>query len=202
MSNNFSLKADMRKLVELLTDTADEQEELVDQMLESAVRAHLLQLDPTRFEALVGRALERRGFRVAHHGGRGDEGVDLLATKGGDTVAVQCKRYDSVPITPNQIREFLGAMVGAQASRGVFVTTSTFSDAARAFAARQNMELVDSPILVSWLTQQTSDPQWFSGDRAATATPKCSGCGVDAAKITRWTKGWVCSRCHRYNALD
>ena len=89
--------------------------------------SHLTNMDPGDFERLVGRALSARGYKVEHRGGRGDEGIDLLAARGGETIAIQCKRYDQGQITPKHVREFLGAITAAKVDRGVFVTTSTYT---------------------------------------------------------------------------
>ncbi|MBZ0169583.1 MAG: restriction endonuclease [Kofleriaceae bacterium] len=61
---------------------------------------------------------ERRGYEVEHRSGRGDEGVDLLARKGSETLVVQCKRYGAQTISPAQVRELLGAVTATKATKG------------------------------------------------------------------------------------
>lgn len=63
-----------------------------------------------------------------------------------DRIYVQAKRYalDQAVHRPD-VQAFVGALMGAQGDRGVFITTSTFSDGARREAERVNarIELID-----------------------------------------------------------
>jgi hypothetical protein len=92
----------------------------------------LRKLHPGDFEAEVGRWLQREGWRVEHRGGTGDGGIDLLARKRGETLAVQCKRYaEHATVTASQVRELYGAAVAEGATGAVLVTTGRVSKAAR-----------------------------------------------------------------------
>ena len=54
-----------------------------------------LKLDGPEFEAYVALVLEDNGFKhVALTKGSGDQGVDILAERGGKTYAIQCKNYE------------------------------------------------------------------------------------------------------------
>ncbi|MBQ2991528.1 MAG: restriction endonuclease [Clostridia bacterium] len=54
-----------------------------------------LRLDGPEFEAYVALVMEDNGFRhVEITKGSGDQGVDILAERGGKTYAVQCKNYE------------------------------------------------------------------------------------------------------------
>jgi restriction system protein len=68
-------------------------------------------------------------------GGSGDDGVDGVINQdplGLDRVYVQAKRYGlSKRISSGAIRDFFGSLDRHKASKGLFVTTSTFSDSAR-----------------------------------------------------------------------
>lgn len=56
--------------------------------------ARCLKLDGPEFEAYVALVLEDNGFRhVEITKGSGDQGVDILAERGGKRYAVQCKNY-------------------------------------------------------------------------------------------------------------
>jgi restriction system protein len=186
----FTLTAELKALVRLVAEADESIDDVVSRLLSSSALAYLVQLPPTEFERIVGRSLEAQGYEVEHVGGRGDEGIDLLATRNEETVAVQCKRYDTAPVTPNQVREFLGSMVAAKADRGIFVTTSLFTESARQFADGQLMELVDSAGLTAWLIQQCSRARW-----------SCSKCGTVTAELTEWTRAWICSNCGEFNSV-
>ena len=110
-------------------------------------------LTPTEFELLVVRLLERMGYgrsgSVEHSGRSGDAGIDGIISQdplGLDRIYLQAKKYgpDQTVQRP-AIQGFVGALMGAQGDRGVFITTSTFSAGARAEAERVNarIELID-----------------------------------------------------------
>lgn len=89
-------------------------------------------LPPAEFEAEVGRWLRRDGWRIEHRGGTGDGGIDIVATKGRETLAIQCKRYaETTPVTAAQVRDLYGAAIAEGATAAVLVTTGRVSNAAR-----------------------------------------------------------------------
>lgn len=93
-------------------------------------------LRPAEFEAEVGRWLRRDGWRIEHRGGTGDGGIDLLATKGRETLAIQCKRYaEATAVSASQVRDLYGAAVATGATGAVLVTTGRISRAAREWCA-------------------------------------------------------------------
>jgi hypothetical protein len=95
-----------------------------------------LLLSPGEFEDFVGDLLESTGqwSDVRRVGGAGDRGADLLARdRFGRPFIVQCKRYHTGhKVNAGEIRDFLGARDIYGADEGLFVTTSTFTEAARA----------------------------------------------------------------------
>lgn len=82
----------------------------------------------------------------AHTGRPGDAGLDGIVRQdalGLELVGVQAKRYDrGSTVQRPEIQAFVGALQGAQTSRGVFVTTSGFSRGARQFAEQVPLRLV------------------------------------------------------------
>jgi restriction system protein len=115
----------------------------------------LKSLSPSGFERVCQRLLRESGFeKVVVTGRSGDGGIDghgviqinpFVSFK----ALFQSKRYDGV-ISPSQIRDFRGAMMG-RADKGIFITTGTFSVSARQEALRDGVpaiELVDGEKLV------------------------------------------------------
>jgi restriction system protein len=101
-------------------------------------------LSPGDFEAEVARWLRRAGWDVEHLGGTGDGGIDLLATRKRETLAVQCKRYaEHAAVSAAQVRDLYGAAVALGATGALLVTTGRVSAAARAWAEG----LPDGPVL-------------------------------------------------------
>jgi restriction system protein len=114
--------------------------------LRSALAAELLDrvLDqsPEFFEQLVLDVLYAMGYGGRRHdavqrlGKSGDEGVDGVIredTLGLDLIYVQAKRWRN-PVSRPEIQKFVGALHGQRASKGVFITTSTFSADAASYA--------------------------------------------------------------------
>lgn len=95
---------------------------------------------------------EQRGRRI---GGSGDGGVDGVIDQdalGLDRIYVQAKRYaDGNTVGRETIQAFVGALHGVGASRGVFITTGTFTSGARQYAENvpSRIILIDSARLVS-----------------------------------------------------
>lgn len=103
----------------------------------------LRESNPTFFEDAVVSVLlamgyggaEQRGKRI---GGTGDGGVDGVIDQdalGLDQIYVQAKRYaDGNSVGRESIQAFMGALHGFGAHRGVFITSSRFTQGARDYA--------------------------------------------------------------------
>ncbi len=133
------------------------------QRLRVSVESELLQrvrtASPAFFEGLVVKLLVNMGyggsFRDAGQavGKSGDGGIDGIIKEdrlGLDVIYVQAKRWESVVGRP-EIQKFAGALHGHRARKGVFITTSRFTDDAAEFVGR-----VDSKIILI----NGSDPGW------------------------------------------
>ena len=80
------------------------------------------------FEMLVGEAYRRQGFDVKEIGGGGaDGGIDLVLTKNGKTVLVQCKQWKAFKVGVKVVRELYGVMAAQNAKGGVVVTSGVFT---------------------------------------------------------------------------
>ena len=124
-----------------------------------ALRGQLLdrirELSPSFFERLVVDLIVAMGYGgsrdsvVQRLGKSGDEGIDGVVNEdplGLDVVYIQAKRYAADnSIGRERIQQFAGALVGQGASKGVFVTTSSFSRGACEYAQRvpQRIILID-----------------------------------------------------------
>ncbi len=94
-------------------------------------------LPPAEFEARVAAWLERDGWRVERVGGPGDGGIDLLARRGKDLAAVQCKRFaGSAAVGAGAVRDLYGAAIAAGATVALLVTTGRVTAPAKAWAGR------------------------------------------------------------------
>lgn len=106
---------------------------------------------PAFLERLSLRLLSAMGYGgreslVEHTGKSGDAGLDGLVRQdalGLELVGVQAKRYEkTVTVGRHELQAFVGALHGAQTSRGVFVTTARFSAGAKQFSDGVSARLV------------------------------------------------------------
>jgi restriction system protein len=120
----------------------------------------LLTLPANGFEQLCQRLLRESGFeKVQVTGKSGDGGLDGIGILQMNAfvsfkVLFQCKRY-SGSVTPSQVRDFRGAMMG-RADKGIILTTGSFTTDARKEAVRDGVppiELVDGEKLLDMFEQ-------------------------------------------------
>ena len=126
---------------------------LVD-VTNSAAADSLQGISWQEFEQLVGEAFRRQGYGVTETGGASaDGGVDLVLSKDGEKVLVQCKQWRAFKVGVGVVRELYGVMAAQGASSGIVVTSGRFTDEAVAFAEGRNVRLVDGPKLRSLLEE-------------------------------------------------
>ena len=139
--------------------TPDERIRSARDELEATLSAELLEkilaAPPSFFERLVVQLLVAMGYGgSAADAGRAlgktnDGGVDGVIDQdalGLDQIYVQAKRYTDLKVSPGEIRDFYGALATFKASKGLFVTTSSFTAAAREAAVKlpNKIVLIDS----------------------------------------------------------
>lgn len=112
--------------------------------------AQLREAAPEFFEHYVASLLRQVGLtRVLVRGGGGDRGIDVVGYDKGKKVAVQCKRYAAGrKVTSPEMQKFVGAVQIERATRGLYVTTSTFTAEAKSIAVKQDITLIDEIALV------------------------------------------------------
>lgn len=137
-------------------DTATPQErienafsELRDSLI-SDLLAQLAKVDPFRFEQVVLDLLIAMGYGGSRKEAgavtqkTGDEGIDGVINEdrlGLDVIYVQAKRWKANVGRP-EIQSFVGALAGKKASKGIFITTSTFHDNASDYAAGLHQKII------------------------------------------------------------
>jgi len=136
--------------------TPEEDIEAAHQALHSALRGELLQRirqnSSSFFEQVIVDLLVAMGYGGSHKnaaqqlGRSGDGGVDGVINEdrlGLDRVYVQAKRYAAdVSVGRPEVQAFVGSLVGLGATKGVFVTTSTFSQYATDFARHLSQPVI------------------------------------------------------------
>jgi restriction system protein len=129
--------------------------------IRTSTQAELLELlgnvSPAFFETIVLDLLHRMGFGASRAdlqrvGGAGDGGIDgviSLDRLGLDKVYVQAKRWQENVGRPS-LQAFYGALAGQKAKKGVFITTSGYTQQALDFARSvEGIVLIDGHRLAS-----------------------------------------------------
>lgn len=121
-------------------------DELADELL-----ARLKKLSPSFFERIVVDLLVKMGYGGSRAdagkaiGRSGDEGIDGIIKEdklGLDFVYVQAKRWDNTPVGRPDVMQFAGALQAQKATKGIFITTSRFTDDARSYVSKIGSKIV------------------------------------------------------------
>lgn len=115
------------------------------------------------FERLVVDVLVKMGYGGNRKdagqavGRSGDGGIDGIIKEdklGLDTIYVQAKKWDK-PVQRPEIQKFAGALQGVKARKGVFITTSSFSEGAAEYARtiENKIILIDGETLAALMVE-------------------------------------------------
>ena len=141
---------DLRELTpeEILENAYQEiREDLAEELLDYVVRS-----GSGFFEKLVVELLVQMGYGGSRRdaaravGRSGDRGIDGIIDEdrlGLDVIYVQAKKWsDHNPVGRPEIQKFVGALQGRRARKGIFITTSRFTENARDYANRIDTRVV------------------------------------------------------------
>lgn len=155
----------------LVLDQQDEKETPEDKFesaslqIRNDVRSELLNkltnVSASAFELIVLRLLQKMGYGETGQtlGGPHDGGIDGMIRQdslGIDRIYFQAKRWKETSVGAGPVRDFVGALAGKRAKRGVFITSSKFSSDAISFAdtvSEYSVILVDGETLADLLYQ-------------------------------------------------
>lgn len=134
--------------------TPDEVMEAANLQLRAALSDEVLERvkasPPAFFEQLVVQLLIRMGYGGSREeagravGRSGDGGIDGIINEdrlGLDAIYLQAKRWEGVVGRP-EIMKFVGALAGQRATKGVFITTSWYTQEAKDYASSSQYKVV------------------------------------------------------------
>ena len=135
-----------------LNDNVKFPDELIDDGLSQIniiLRDDLLKkvetVDPIFFEQLILDLMEKLGYGKGKHVGKtGDGGIDGEIPQdalGLEKIFLQAKRHSS-NISASQVRDFSGSLSGEKSSKGVFITTSDFTQKSRDYVAKSSTSII------------------------------------------------------------
>ena len=130
-----------------ILDSADKRmrDELVAELLKT-----IKTCSPSFFEKLVVDVIVKMGYGGPRQdagyvtGKTGDGGIDGFINEdklGLDVIYIQAKRWDSIVGRP-EIQKFVGALAGKKAKKGLFISTSSYSTEAVAYAEQLDLKVV------------------------------------------------------------
>ena len=136
--------------------------------LNSDLRTDLLESirlsSPAFFERLILALVVALGYgskeQAEHLGGPGDHGIDGLVNQdslGLDKIYLQAKRYTGHSVGEEDIRNFVGSLEAKGATKGVFVTASSFAPSVHRFMessrSAKQIRLIDGEELTRLLVE-------------------------------------------------
>jgi restriction system protein len=134
--------------------TPEEMLEEAHAQLKNQVLAEILErlksCTPQFFESLVVDTVVKMGYGGSRNdagkavGKSGDEGIDGIINEdrlGLDVIYLQAKRWEGNVSRP-EIQKFAGALQGKRAKKGIFITTSDFTDEAREFVKNIDAKII------------------------------------------------------------
>ena len=159
---------DLREAPDTFTATPSEaletayenlRDELADELL-----ARLKKSSPSFFERVVVELLVKMGYGGSRAdagkaiGKSGDGGIDGIIKEdklGLDVVYIQAKRWENNPVGRPEVMQFAGALQAQKANKGIFITTSRFTDDARSYVSQigSKIVLIDGEQLTSLMIE-------------------------------------------------
>lgn len=146
---------DIKGTADILTATPSEAlevayENLRDELAEELL-ARLKKTSPAFFERVVVELLVKMGYGGSRAdagkaiGRSGDGGIDGIIKEdklGLDVVYIQAKRWDNNSVGSPDVMQFAGALQAQRANKGIFITTSRFTDDARNYVSKIGSKIV------------------------------------------------------------
>jgi restriction system protein len=112
-----------------------------------------------QFELLAVEAFRRRGFQITERGSSADDGSrNLQLTRGRQRFLAHCKSWRSATVDIGAVRELYSMVIVSKANGGFVITTGSFTQEARTFAAGRQLQLIDGQTLRELLRDAEGQP--------------------------------------------
>jgi len=110
------------------------------------------QMTGVEFEGFLQGVLISRGYKVQDTPRNGDLGVDIIASKNGQRIAIQAKRY-SYKVDRRAVSDAVAGMKHYKCDKAMVITSNYFQPGAKTLAKSNTCELVDRDLLAEWLAE-------------------------------------------------
>jgi len=108
-------------------------------------------LSGSDFEILLHRLYEVMGYSVQDTGKTGDQGGDLIATKGQERILIQAKCYKDWSVGNSAVQEAVAAKNHYDCNKAIVITTSNFTKEATELAKTNSVELIPRDMIQKML---------------------------------------------------
>ncbi len=122
-----------------------------DRRIRAIQLADIDQMPGIQFEHYVARLYQHRGYNTQVTKGSNDFGVDIIASKWGERLAVQVKRH-SKRVSRRAVSDSVAGLKHYGCNGAVVVTNNYFGRGAIALARSNSCQLVDRDMLAHWIT--------------------------------------------------
>ena len=102
------------------------------------------------FERYVARLLQHQGYQTKLTPPSGDFGVDIIATRGQDRIAIQCKRHRR-DISRTAVSDAVAGLAHYRCNRAMVVTNAEFTDGAQQLGRSTDCILIGRSELARWI---------------------------------------------------
>ena len=103
------------------------------------------------FECYISQLLQKQGYKTEIQGGAGDLGIDIIAMKEDERLAIQCKRF-SQKVSRRAVSAVVAGMHHYKCNQAMVVTNNYFHKGAIELAKSNNVQLVDRDTLNRWIS--------------------------------------------------
>lgn len=132
--NNFEKQVETIESSETPDEMLSRAQKTYNDNLQSELLSKLKQVDPVRFEQIVLQLMEKMNYGIGSMTPKShDGGIDGIIDEdelGLEKIYLQAKRYSDNRVNEKEMVYFIGALTRAKVQKGVFITTSEFSDKA------------------------------------------------------------------------
>jgi HJR/Mrr/RecB family endonuclease len=127
------------------------EQQLATKRLQALSMSNVDQMRGIDFELYAAALLENEGFtdvRVTR--ASGDNGVDIIASRGERQYAIQAKRYKGT-VSRRAVSDAVAGMVPYHCNACMVITSGRLSPKSRDFARLHGCEIVDRDVLADWI---------------------------------------------------
>lgn len=114
--------------------------------------ANIDSMTGVQFEQYLQKLLGSQGYSVSITRATGDLGVDLIACRAQDRIAIQVKRHNA-KVSRRAISDAVAGMQHYRCNRAMVITNSHFTPGAITLARSTSCTLVNRDLLVQWILQ-------------------------------------------------